>query len=524
MFHRFACRENYVLWLLCFVVFAALFQVRLGYIPQKEGVHLDEVLSVIISNNSSYCYNKALEENVVYTGKQIKELALFNKVSIADAFEDVKSLYFDNNDRPHTNLFYSCFRLWFAGITTENLGEIIDHGCKLNLLFFFISFCLMYGLLCRLFQKNALLVPFSLLISFGNTGAISNSLFMRPYQLQETLLIAFTYAFVRCYDAIKTRKNLWNFRNFCKFVPIVGLTLLSGYFAAIYVLMLFGVLLVFCKKTDQKQNTMFINISFLSSILFARLLFCGFFYGFTCGRAGEAYKKFSFNVILQNFCDSCDALFRIIQDHLFNPYIFCTLVFVAAFVFVRFLRSNLDKRVLLIFLSCFIWSAGNIFLAPYKVLRYVMACFPILMLIFPFVIQQIKEKTLQYAAVAIVIFFTAGPWNSSAKVDCLFTGQSRLSEFFTSKPDLPVFIFSKRPWNVAYILNLFSDIQCYEFPRSKEVFSKRLKSSAFLLFSDEYDAKEIQYYIPEGATLIHRGECVSFSVYEIIPYLYNFHY
>jgi hypothetical protein len=138
------------------------------------------------------------------------------------------------------------------------------------------------------------------------------------------------------------------------------------------------------------------------------------------------------------------------------------------------------------------------------------------MLIFPYAILQIKKGGIRCVAAASTIFFTSGFWNSSAKMDFLFTGQSERAESFTSKPDARVFIFSKwRNAEPAGILHLLSDEQYYEFTKSKERLAARLKEPAFVLFFEEYSDKDIQDFIPEGFTFIYKDECSTFSVYEV---------
>jgi hypothetical protein len=501
---------------LCVIVFAITFQTRVDFITQKEGFHVDEVFSIIISDYSDYGYREGYcyDENVVYTGKQIKELSLWNNASIEDAFSDVKKLYFDNRDRPHTNLYYSCFRLWFAGIATTDLRKIIDRGCKLNLLFFIFSFFFMYKLLRRLFKKDKILIPFSLLLAFANTGSISNTLFLRPYQLQETLLILFTYSFVRCYESLENRTSLYNFKNFLKLVPIVGLTLLSGYFVAIYVLMLMGILAILCRKTDQKENLKFVGVSFLSSVLFARALFCGFFYGFTCGRAGEAYKQFGYKAIVDNTVVSFNAFYEILRDYLFSLPVLCLAFLIAIILSIIFRRS--DKKALLISSACFIWSGGIIFLAPFKVLRYVMACFPLMTLVFPFVISRLNGIFRDCAIIATLACSMVF-WNRSAKIENLYIDQDKSFEFFTKKTDVPVLILNKTPWKYSCILHQFSDVQRYEFPRSKESLETKLKKYDFaiVLFSDDYTPEEMQNILPKNFDITSRNNCEGLSGYEL---------
>jgi hypothetical protein len=525
---------------------------RISFIYQKEGLHLDEVLSVVLSQGGNYGCKVDYDENVVYTGKQLKQLTLYNKASMLDAIKDVKKLYINNNDRPHTNLFYSFFRLWFGGKTVESLKDIIEHGCRLNLLFFIFSFFFMYKLLRKLFADsgsdsgsksdndsgsgsgssrgshclsnlhNMFFIPFSLLIAFGNTGSISNTLFLRPYQLQETLLILFTYSFVCFYELIENRCYIFTLKNLCKFVPVIGLTLLSGYFAAIYVLMLIGILVLLSWSTGQKESCKFIVIAFLLSILFARLLFCGFFYGFSCGRAGEAYKQFSYKVIVENFTVSYKAFCEILNNHLINIYFFGFIYAVA--VFSLFMRKPLlldkfkkpDIKFLLIFLSCLIWSFGNMFLAPFKILRYIMSCFPLIILIFPFAVSRVRNLYIKCGIAVLTMFCVSGFWNNSntsAHVDYLFSEQKNQLKFLNQKEH--TIILNKCIGKYNYIMHLLNDNQSYEFTHSGKNLEDRLNKyrSALVLFSNDFDDKEILNSISSKFTATLCGKYEEFSGY-----------
>jgi hypothetical protein len=479
---------------LCFIVFAFLFLFRIDFIYQKEGLHLDEVLSIIISSYSDYGWREHFDENTIYTGKQIKELSFGKSTSVPDALADVKKLYKDNRDRPHTNLFYSCFRLWFAKMAKTDLKAVMEHGCKLNLVFFFFSFLFMYKLLRRLFNPG-IIIPFSLFISFANTGSISNTLFMRPYQLQEMLMILFTYEFVRCHEAIENRTYLMNVKSLFKLTLIMGLTLLSGYFATIYVLMLLGILAFYCWKTDQRENLKFVGVSFLLSISLARLLFAGFFYGYTCGRAGEAYKQFSYDRFLANICVSSSGFYNILHSYLFNASILYLIFFISIICLVRY--SLWKEKALLIFLACIVWSFGNILLAPFKDLRYIMSCFPLMMLIFPFIILPLRG-VYKYGAMVIVLFFMRGLWNKASQVDNLFMGQVEEFRLLSKESSMPILILNDTPWKYSCILHQVADSQCYNFLYTKEKLKAKLeeRSSATILFSDDYTWEEVQELFP----------------------------
>ncbi|MDR0753332.1 MAG: hypothetical protein LBE95_01550 [Holosporaceae bacterium] len=67
---------------------------RVNFIHQKEGLHVDETLSLIISNCSNYGYKTSYDENLTYTGKQLKELSFGNSTSWIDALHAISSIEF----------------------------------------------------------------------------------------------------------------------------------------------------------------------------------------------------------------------------------------------------------------------------------------------------------------------------------------------------------------------------------------------------------------------------------------------
>jgi hypothetical protein len=199
MLHNIVCRlrnflQNQIFLVILIFIFA--FGIRLYYVFQKEGLIYDEVGSIVIATWNNYCWRVNYDENKIYTGKEIKEITFFTSSSIKQALADVHNLrlYNHNRDRPHTNLHYSCLRLWFAGTQTSDVQRIIIQGCLLNLLFFSLSFLFLYKL-AKLLFTNKWIILLALVVAFLNTGAISTTMYIRMYQLQETLFIILTWLF-----------------------------------------------------------------------------------------------------------------------------------------------------------------------------------------------------------------------------------------------------------------------------------------------------------------------------------------
>lgn len=490
-------RSNFVSIFVCFLIFVFALLTRLYYIEKKKGLHMDEVMTVMISNYSPVWhetfYKNAAgkpvsilgEEN---SGKAIKDMAF--KDSYDDALACIKKLYLDNRDRPHTNLYYSCFRLCLVGTSTVDRGEIIKRGCALNVLFFIFSFFFFYKLARRLFSKDYL-VYLALVVAFFNTGSISNTLFLRPYQLQETLLILFTYIF---------SKYFYGRKSSVSFVLVTALTLLSGYYAAIYVLMIYGILAFLNRKKKTELKNLF--FTFLGAIGLARLLFRGFFHGFTCGRAVEGYQYFcDYKLFLQNLIFSVECFFDILGTYLFYPTVFCIILVLAYGV----LKSSKIKLPLIIFCTAFIWAAGNIFLAPFKELRYIMSCFPLLTLIIPYGVSvesfNFKKVWRYFGAAVVSIIFVFSAYTK--KVQNLFTDQTLIPTKLETK--LPVIIrytalsFEILPWlknDKVYNLVL-TDLALREkldiLGEALLIFSTFDEVAIFKALSAQYEILEKQY-------------------------------
>ena len=60
------------------------------------------------------------------------------------------------------------------------------------------------------------------------------------------------------------------------------------------------------------------------------------------------------------------------------------------------------KIITLVFWLNFLWTAIIIFLAPYKILRYIMPVFPILALIIPYTISYFKKNIIQICIIFLI--------------------------------------------------------------------------------------------------------------------------
>ena len=102
--------------IMCVVVFILGLFARIYTITLKEDLHQDEALSVVLSNYSEYGWSKLPEENIVFSGKDVKQMMFWNDSSIKDMFTDIGNLYLYTRDDSHSNLYYSILRATFTGV------------------------------------------------------------------------------------------------------------------------------------------------------------------------------------------------------------------------------------------------------------------------------------------------------------------------------------------------------------------------------------------------------------------------
>ena len=160
------------------LLFVILLFVRVNNINVKNQLHSDEVFSLMLSTCNNY-YNQSIPDGD-YTGADLKRMITAdNEGGIDGAFSDIAQLWHNNGDAPHASLYYMVLRFALIGFDSFDVHSLSWRGGALNLVFFAISFLLMYKLLRRLFGDNILLVLAGLAIAFGNWMSIRNTMLIR---------------------------------------------------------------------------------------------------------------------------------------------------------------------------------------------------------------------------------------------------------------------------------------------------------------------------------------------------------
>jgi hypothetical protein len=453
-------KKSYWLFLLI-IIYLLTLGIRIYWFSQKDGFNVDEALSVQLA-----CYNDWIyQPNREYTGKEAKEIALCDNESISNVFEDIISLWKDNRDGPHTNLYYSFLRLSLSGLRTGDIKAIIFRGAILNLLFFTVSFIFFFMLMKLLFPDSALLQLAAILCGFLSTATISNTLLFRPYQIQETFFIIFCYFFFKTFDlkkyTINDDKLYINAGLTFSLSLIIAFTLLTGYYSIIFI-GLFGLYVIFIKYKEKKPTEIIYYIGVLClGLIFAQILYHGYVRGYLSYRASETVNTLFGNMIL-NIKSSMFACIDLLQRYFFSypVIILCVLCLIFLISFKQ--KIVIQKQSLYAFIASMFYLIIVLILAPFKFLRFVMPVFPFFIFLPTMLIYNIKKRIVSAIAILLLcIFFSLDAINET-KIENI-NGDKPKSYLFSKDAAVPVFVLNSSEWKYADLVPYFNDEQLYFF-------------------------------------------------------------
>jgi hypothetical protein len=460
--------------------------IRVYWLSEKEGLHVDEGLTVALACRNEFFNLKNYEYGKKYTGKELKEMSLVDSNGLKDALADVVGLWKDNRDPPHTNLYYTLLRLSLVGIKTGDITPIIVRGAVLNLLLFTVSFIFFFLLMRLLFAGNRILQYAVTFCAFLSTAAISNTLFLRPYQIQETLFIIFCYYFVL---SLGWKKYIIHEKKFFTGVIkpvlfmslITGVTLMTGYYAVIFI-GLFGLYAIYL----QCKNKTFAEIPFYFvvlglGLLVARILYPKYISGFFSYRGTETIRTLS-NDIMGNIKSSIITAGTFLHKHFLSYPVIAVCVLCLAFIVVLSIRgqklsgllqelrvkkmSAVQKTAWYIFAASVVYLFVVLILAPYKVLRYGMPVFPFFVILPAMLIEPIWARSRKTAVAAMLLLCGCFAFNAAreSNIENLFRDK-RKQYIFTENKDTPVYIINAG-WSLFKYANLIPyvhDEQSYYF-------------------------------------------------------------
>ncbi|MDR2701748.1 MAG: hypothetical protein LBB72_04890 [Spirochaetaceae bacterium] len=471
--------------LILIAVYVLALGIRVYWLSQKNGLHVDEGLTIAIACYNDFIVRKNYEYGKKYTGKELKEASLVSSAGLKDALADVRDLWKDNRDPPHTNLYYTFLRLSLAGIKTGDTAPIVFRGGILNLLFFTVSFMFFFLLMRLFFAESILLQCASTFCAFLSTAAISNTLFLRPYQIQEMLFIMFCYYFVLSIGwkkyIIHESKLFIGVKPIALMSLITAFTLMSGYYALIFI-GLFGLYAVylFCKNKTFTEIPYYFVVLCLG-ILFARIFYPKYISGFFSYRGQETIKTISGN-IPENILSSITSAGIFLQKYFFSYPVIAVGVLCLAYIAAQLFRQqkliglvqklrgkkmpSVQKMALFIFAASVLYLFIVLIIAPYKVLRYGMPVFPFFVILPAMLINSIGAHSRKMAAGAMLLLCGCFAFNAvrESKIENIF--RNKQNEYvFTQNKDTPVYVIngSWSSWKYANLIPYVHDEQAYYF-------------------------------------------------------------
>jgi len=479
--------------LVLLAVYALALGIRVYWLSQKEGLHVDEGLTIALACCNDYMVTDNYEYGTKYTGKELKEISLVSDASLKDALSDIRSLWQDNRDPPHTNLYYTFLRISLIGLKTGDIKPIVFRGGILNLLFFTVSFIFFFRIMRLLFPGSKPLQYAATLCAFVSTAAISNTLFIRPYQIQETLFIIFCYYFVLSIGWMKyilhENKLFINVKPIALMSLITALVLMSGYYALIFVGLfgLYAVYLLCRKKSYIEIPFYFVVLCF--GIILAQILYPKYVNGFFSYRGQETLRTLSANMP-ENIRISIMSAIAFLHKHFFTyPVIAVIILCGACLIGMLVIQKSRDKAFdipTIQKMAWYIFAASALYLllvtilAPYKVLRYGMPVFPFFIILPAMLIHSIEARSHKAAAAAMLLLCGCFIFSATRErnIENIFRGKS--AEYvFTKDKDTPVYVVNHAVWSLWKYANLVPyvhDEQAYYFINWYDYFDEYMRT------------------------------------------------
>lgn len=434
-----------------FVILASGLGIRWYWSTEKVGLHDDEVASFSLAESLDGSYNRPVlgesEQTSTMTGMELKQFYLIHDNTLSGVFKDIRSMHHKMFVFDHTNFYYSILRIVFLGKDTYDTRSIIRNGVMLNLLFFILSFVVLWKILTLLYTNSIVVLSTLGCFSFM-PGAISDAIFIRPYELQMLTVLLLVYWITKVYMSMNNGTWNYNVKNFIITAILLSAVLWTGYFMVILVAFLGSQLLwKVSKHGSLLTGFLYFGGTGVASLIICYILYRSYFVGFH-GDGRIADKLFTSGG-LSRLMDS--ALYWA-QLLLKNTMPWPVLVVVGFTMWIkRSCLAEMPKFVLPILLYTFIVTL----LAPFYTNRYIVAASPLLLLLIPAALCNIKRKKVQLLLSALIVLIYATNALQEENIDYLFKNSKQLTLLSENPGD--VHFVQKRNWQLAGLVPFLSD-------------------------------------------------------------------
>ncbi|WP_307970680.1 hypothetical protein [uncultured Brachyspira sp.] len=412
--------KKYILYSFLFLILLFSLFIRIYWASKQEGMYCDEYHSLSFSNYGTYAEDKINSYKNIKGFDILKDLT-FDNSSIEDCINDIKRLYKDTNDPFISNLYYTFLRLAFIGREAVDIKNIIITGTILNCIFSIISFIFLFKILKLIFENKNEFIIFPLLIFSLSPISISFSMFLRPYQMQETFFIVITYFVLNT-----IYYNKYSILNLILTSIIAGIGYLTLYSSLLFILILSAMLFFnYCLNIDKleflKNKYAILNpllkiksykiiiyyaLAFISALFVSRILYNSFFASlFNANNRASSSLAFS------------GKLFNYINDLAFDGLL---IILLALFVFILISKIIKKKDLNIIAekskfkLLIFIILLGLIFAilgdltSPAKLERYSASSYIFILFFIPLIIcfiTNLKIRIILLSLISIIYIF-----------------------------------------------------------------------------------------------------------------------
>ena len=412
--------KKYILYSFLFLILLFSLFVRIYWASKQEGMYCDEYHSLSFANYGTYAEDKINNYKNIKGFDILKDLT-FDNSSIEDCINDIKRLYKDTNDPFIGNLYYTFLRLAFIGREAVDIKNIIITGTILNCIFSIISFIFLFKILKLIFENKNEFIIFPLLIFSLSPISISFSMFLRPYQMQETFFIVITYFVLNT-----IYYNKYSILNLILTSIIAGIGYLTLYSSLLFILILSAMLFFnYCLNIDKleflKNKYAILNpllkiksykiiiyyaLAFISALFVARILYNSFFASlFNANNRASSSLAFS------------GRLFNYINDLAFDGLL---IILLALFVFILISKiikkkdlniiAEKSKFKLLIFIILLglIFAILGDFTSPFKLEKYSASSYIFILFFIPLIIcfiTNLKIRIILLPLISIIYIF-----------------------------------------------------------------------------------------------------------------------
>ena len=431
---------------LCMVAYIAALSIRVYWTNCREELFLDE------SFTYSMIYKKSYLPEEIYnqwkTGREIKDLCVANThPSVKEFAKDLKRLYFTTRADDHTNLFFVALRLFLNIIKINDFYDMRDYGVGFNCILFTLSFFLFTVIYYKINGSLSYTLPLILLLAFASNGSVATTLFIRMYQIQETLLLLLL-TFSICLQNKYGWEGKIPIKDTLLFCICLSMLLLSGYYMLIFVFFLLTFMLF------KYKNKFFIIFSGIMSIFFCFIAYNGYFDFLSSRRTTQAFNNF-FDSSMRNIKNCLYGVIDVL-DTINGFYLLTLLIFALAFfIAYKYYKSHKYNVLNTYFISGILSVILIYFLAPYKTYRYIS---PFIILFYiPFIFYKPRKKIIYIATLIIFNIFTLINVFNYPPYKVVHINKSNLSSYIESHKEAQLIAYENPPWAYHMIIPTLPD-------------------------------------------------------------------